>query len=586
MNTPNSESTDEFKLLKSIQLLLLKFKRKPEINENDNILIKYLKNKEIIKNNKSENLLLFIKELIKQIKRGNNIIIPFIDPCYNLIEAYVNNNINKDQINNFNEIFHLLIENSFINRKVLIPIYAYFTELYSDVEKIKELDDKLINFSKISELWNLFYSYRPKKFNYNSSFCFLGTGLELYGIENIPKNINFKIKINFMKSLNFKYLNANDDLIGTEEINIKYLKLLEYKNEEISSLELYFKYIKKDILIEISICNKKATINKISLKININTKKINILNNFFGQINSIDISLYEESNKKIYSEEISPIPLKDNGGIIFSSEYKFNFINFYSIHMDNSEVVSEAISENQSNNNSNNLKIKIKIKNIELAKINYINYKEKSLNIIDYFGGIIQFLPFINIINGLYRNEKIQIINKIEKVKVLNEFTRNILIVIIKYLKNPEIKIHDYMKKYWSFNLYILNKIPINFHINLNEFLANTEFNNNIIYKIFKVYFKNINHNENHELENKIKECINKIYSDKKINNNDNLNIIGKTNNQLYRNTIKELFVYNRLWSKQYLYFKNVNDCYKNGKKNLKIKYKRINYYPANFQQP
>ena len=48
---------------------------------------------------------------------------------------------------------------------------------------------------------------------------------------------------------------------------------------------------------------------------------------------------------------------------------------------------------------------------------------------------------------------------------------------------------------------------------------------------------------------------------------------------------MKQVFVYNRLWSKQHLFFKNVFDCYKNNNKE-KIKYKRINYYTSNFQQP
>ena len=85
---------------------------------------------ELSKNIKDKNnLSLFTKELSNQITNGNTIILPFIDPCYDLIEAYLSgDNVKID-------IFKQLIENSFINRKNLIPIYAYFTELYSEAEK-------------------------------------------------------------------------------------------------------------------------------------------------------------------------------------------------------------------------------------------------------------------------------------------------------------------------------------------------------------------------------------------------------------------------------------------------------------------
>ncbi len=122
MYTPSGDEDENLQLLKSLH----DFYAKKAINEN-NILIKYLKDPKIIKDKKY--LSLFIKELSNQITKGNNIILPFIDPCYDLIEAYLSgDNVTID-------IFKQLIENSFINRKNLIPIYAYFTELYSEAEK-------------------------------------------------------------------------------------------------------------------------------------------------------------------------------------------------------------------------------------------------------------------------------------------------------------------------------------------------------------------------------------------------------------------------------------------------------------------
>ena len=81
---------EEFELLKSIHDL---YNNKNSIDKNENILIKFLKNINIIKENK-ENISLFINELSKQIKNGNNLILPFINPCYYLIEVYINNDNN------------------------------------------------------------------------------------------------------------------------------------------------------------------------------------------------------------------------------------------------------------------------------------------------------------------------------------------------------------------------------------------------------------------------------------------------------------------------------------------------------------
>ena len=59
---------------------------------------------------------------------------------------------------------------------------------------------------------------------------------------------------------------------------------------------------------------------------------------------------------------------------------------------------------------------------------------------------------------------------------------------------------------------------------------------------------------------------------------------------QLYRHIMKELFIYNRLWSIKELFF---SDDYNNNDKkekeyftNLKLKYKQISYYTKSFEQP
>ena len=172
IQTPLGKSNEDFFLLKSIHDFLCGYK-----SNNDNILIKYLQNSKIIKDEK--NLSLFINELLIQIKKGNTIILPFIDPCFSLVESYIDTDYKEI---NWGNIFTQLIENSFINRKNLIPIYAYFTELYSifDNQKKEEekgdletaetpqsddliYDEKLKDFTKFVKLWKLFYSFSENK---------------------------------------------------------------------------------------------------------------------------------------------------------------------------------------------------------------------------------------------------------------------------------------------------------------------------------------------------------------------------------------------------------------------------------------
>ena len=591
------EDNEDFQLLKSIHNYYEK--KNNIIEKSDNILIKYLKEPKILKDKNSNNLYLFINELLEQIRKGNNIILPFIDPCYDLVEEYINND-NKEI--NFNEIFIQLIESSFINRKNLIPIYAYFTQLYSDVDKMTESDEKINKLSKMINLWNLFYSYSENK-NITtiysiSSFCFLGTGLEIGDIFKFPENVILKIRFNFLNDNFLKYINKDDDIIINEKNNIKYSILSKYKNEnneDISSITFNFKNKNKKIFFEFYI-NNKGIENDYYKFLNENNKNLNILNNFYGQLKYIDISVYKrfKKNEIIYSNKLYPFPLKDNGGILLSSEIGLNDkYNKYFFHKNFSSFLSgnEDLIDYEINDTSNILEIKLKIIDRNLMKINYINYKEVNFNIIDYFGGITQFLPFLYIINRIYKNENIHIINNIEKVDILIDFVKNILLIIVKNITNSGEYKQVNFNKYWNFYLYILNKIELfndqKFKMDINEFLSFKLNNENEIY--LQIFIKFLNYMNNKDIKNKelLKQSITYNYINlTKGKNNSNVYSFEKSNNQLYRNIMKKLFVYNRLWSKQHLFFKNVLDCYKNNNEYLKIKYKRINYYTSNFQQP
>ena len=122
------------KLLKELFLYI------NEKNEN-NIFQDFINDPYIINNQPS--LESFISQLIKQLKLGNNIIIPFLDLCPTLIKLYIDSNLDEEKNLKYIEIFKLLKINSFINREYLYPIYEYFSDIYYNMNKIKENDDKL-----------------------------------------------------------------------------------------------------------------------------------------------------------------------------------------------------------------------------------------------------------------------------------------------------------------------------------------------------------------------------------------------------------------------------------------------------------
>ena len=560
------ENQEILELLKSINAFY-----KNKLDGNENILIKYLNNREIIKDNKTNNLSLFIEELSKQIRNGNNIILPFIDPCYDLIEAYINSdNENID----WDEIFTQLIENSFMNRKILIPIYAYFTELYSSVDNMTESDEKMEKFPKMTKLWNLLYSYDGNKIkNSFSTFCFMGTGLEIQGFETFPENIYLEIKIEFLNNNPLQYIKQNDDFISTEYIHIQYSELNKGLNR-FSSINIKFMEHFVEINADKNINGEKG----MTRPINQGYKKVTILNNFYGEIKSIEILMFkndEKNEKYCYSRKLSPFPLKNNGGTLFHSNYKNTFKdNNAKIQVNKNFKIEEQPKLHE---------LKIEIKDCHLLKVNYIIYKEEK-NIIDYFGGINQFLPFLKIVNGLYRNKNIENINNKDKDILLVEFIQNVLLVLFHYLFEYDEK--QIFKKYWKFFLYLFNKIQ---PLNSDKSKINSE--------EFEFLLSDRNR-ENSEYFSLFYHFLIKIYSQKQKNENSFINLInninyketrsgflGKTNDQLYRQIMKQLFIYNRLWSKQYLFFKTVPGCYKSNKKEI-IKYKRINYYTSNFQQP
>ena len=567
-------------------------------DNNNNILIKYLKNRDSIEN--SEIFSSFIKELLNQIENNNTIILPFLEPTYDIIETYINiNNDFKDK-KNFEKLLIKLIENSFFNKECLIPIYSYFTELYSEAETISESDDKIDKFKKITDLWTLIYlncMNKLKIINSTSSFFLLGTGLEISFPSKMPEDIYLKIRINIENGDFLSYINQDDIFIRANNNAYNYsYKLLAQNTDNIKYINyIDIKYMKENSLGKLSVTyNKDGDGTATNL---FNDNKIFILNNFYGQIKYIQVSFHKIINNKeiTFPKVIKPYPLKDNYGIIFKSKYKFHkivetdvpLINPYADNS-NSQLIS---------NIDSTIELQIKVQDTKLFKANYINYREEKFNMKEYLGGIIQFLPFLKIINGLYNNENIKNISGEIKNKVLINFSKNILLVIFKYFNNTTNEEQKKLDNYITFFLYLINKIePFNsekIEIDTNEFIPDKIFslNNDNIYIQIIIAFLNYIKNKNDTNKKSLIDILmaNENNENRKKEEYNTFNILGKTNQQLYRHFLKQLFVYNRLWSKQYLFFAKPNNCYEKYNKNktkFPIKYKRLNYYTSNYQQP
>ena len=209
---------------------------------------------------------------------------------------------------------------------------------------------------------------------------------------------------------------------------------------------------------------------------------------------------------------------------------------------------------------------------------------------IEYFGGLVQLVPFIPLIKGIYNNKKIKFICGITKIEVLKTIFDNIIYLLSKIINQNKEEYSIKFKKYELFvhclilqsNYEILSgskvdKIGKEITIRDKIFPLIRNFDDDIIITFFilgkitnksQIYFENCLKTDEGEI---VQERIYKNYNKQK-----NPLSIKTTYEQLFRNLMKELFIYNRFWSKKEFFFKD----------NINIKYKQISYYTKNFQQP
>ena len=292
-----------------------KTKDKNEQEINTNIYIKYLKNPDIIFQNNdfnNENLKLLFNELKTDIENGTNIIFPFLDIVPNLIKAYIESDL--DDIINIKEknissiidqsiylkVFEKLKNNCFISKEILFPIYDYFKKLYdigNESNKLKTEDELVIKkFNKVVGLFEIFYEQKINK-DSSSSICFIGGRIYVeFNIEFYLSNIyTIDIDIKILNSDYIQYLNDDLNLIKINDGGITYRDMK--KNLDRQKLKTIKISINSDY---INIIFETET-NNFNIKENIectSVRDILLLENFYGQISSIELRISEKKNEK------------------------------------------------------------------------------------------------------------------------------------------------------------------------------------------------------------------------------------------------------------------------------------------------
>jgi hypothetical protein len=585
----------------------------PEIS-NENIIIQYLLNPKIIFNDKSNliNLIIYLNNLCKD---NDNIIFPFIDICPNLVKAYIESDIDEEKIGEYNymKIFSLLNKCSFISKQNLFPIYSFFSDIFYDLSNIKENDIRLKKLIKVVDLWLIFYSFNKIDINgkeknefKESSICFLGGSLNIILREEISiENKIIEIKIDFLRN---EYMNLikeeNSFLKINNNITITYKDIQKYLKDKIYSLVISIEH--KKIIIHFNYSDhslERPKTSKSKDKIKSYDKKINsmkikdiiILDNYYGEVKQLIVSFKKIINKKeteLISENIYKPFLETNSGFLKKEN-------------DSISLEKDFESSSGSIKRASKINMLLKITERNFTKVNYINYGESDFNIVEYFGNEVQLLPFAYIIQKLLINDNIKIINSENKDKVCFMFLDKVsqgLFNCVLYNKYDSKTIKKYFLFVYSILLEIVkaynkgNKEEKNFSI--KEILTNIFIFSNM-HRFDKgeflidFYIKLINSFGDSKFETTIKELVgNVLVTEKKAypyaDTEDFIKLYyllpEKTYGQIYKKLMRDLFIYNRMWSQKQSFFGNKNAD--NNKQLKSIKYKQMNYYSKNFQQP
>ena len=581
---------------------------------NYSIIIKFLQNNKIIFTDKT-NLINLILQLKNFLKDNENIIFPFLEITPQLVKAYIESDIDEEKIGEYEyiDIFKLLIKSTFINKECLFPIYSFFSNLFLDIKTMKEDDIRLKKLIKIVDLWLIFYSFNRNDANEKnrneykeSSICFLGGSLIIYLREEINmENKIIEIKIDFLRNEYITFINEENSFLKINNIVcITYKEIQKFMKDKILSISIFIEY--KKITINFNYTEHsgdKHKINKNKDKIKSYIKSANVqklkdiifLDNFYGEVKLIDVSLKKIIKKKeaeLCFDNVYKPYLETNSGYLKKENEPVGVFKDF-----------ETSSGSLKKPNKINMLLKIPDKNF--TKINYINYGDSEFNIVEYFGNAIQLLPFAYIIQKMFINDNIKVINNENKNKICFIFLDKIMQGFFNCILYNNY-CNKIIKKYFLFVYSILLEIVKAYNKNnkdeksfdIREILTNIFIFSNM-HRFDKgeflidFYIKLINSFGNPMFQSTIKELVgNVLVTEKKAypysDTEDFIKLyyLLPENNydQIYRKLMKDLFIYNRMWSqKQYFFGKSKDE---NDRKSKIIKYKQMSYYTKNFQQP
>ena len=425
-----------------------------EINEEINNIMNILTNKNIFNDKKTKQIFKKDYEFIIRIFKNldNNEFINFfnyLNQNIPILKILIFGYIEFDTEEKINDILLKMISkgiNIDYNKSLFYYIYKKLSKIYRRHSLLKDLKS-IQKFEKLFNVWKLLYNNIYQ--NYNQDLIYLPDFIFLPDLNKESKFVeiaindenetkNLKVSIYFKNSpiLNintidkyFSFVKLYDDKGGIFELKYNDINLDENETfSKISKIKFDFSINGYDIYI-----NKKINVSKkLDMEINFNCiKKIEILNNFLGEISSVILKKnYEAFNK--YEEScpsVQPLKIK-----IFrnNNENKIQIkTNAYKIPINEKENKNKEEKKNlylyQYCGDSFSIKINyVKIENKDILKKGKINLCE-----IEYLGGLNCFIPLFKIIKyimnnlkNIYTNKKLE--NEKEKLEFLSEINKYI----------------------------------------------------------------------------------------------------------------------------------------------------------------
>ena len=594
------------------------------INNNHNIKEKI----NIIKNK--------IQILIDYIK-NNYYLLPFIPGIFteniflDIIKLYIKSN-DDNESKQYYIFIKEFIDKIFITKEFYQILYNKFSSILSfllDNKEMKIANDSLRKkyLNRIQKLFNLFqilYKINDNKLlnniflNINSSICLLNGCLSINLEGRKPGTEEIYIVFNFIDSkfdINIK--NKNNQLISCESNNDALKNNLSNFNITSDFQYAVFRIIENQIFVFIFI-DRSSDISLAGLfQISDGDTIFHFFKGFYCEIKSIlfykkdnkikshkkmkkENTFYKRFSKKVIKQETKTIlnilDIDENiQRYIVRDEIcekiKSNCLLYLPKPLVNNMYLTPEYNLNFNQLEQNNYLSGLYFKIVPAypTRIKYIYHDLKHLNV---YGGFKQFIPLFKLLYLLNSNpiefkdgKNIENDNNINNNNEVISYL-NIIIDVIYYL------IFEKDKKVINNNLQSFNEISTSFVASLAEFKKEDLKLLNIDKIIKIINISSINQRISDEfysylgIKDNLQNNVNNINNDKSENTT-------KLPWQKYHNLLRELFIYNRMWSKRKLFIDNNlydiknNDDYDDKIKNSKrVIYKQYNYYTKNFQQP